>query len=221
MKHLFLILFTIPFSLPLLSVSSLEQDPAFVEIKAKLNANWKVYTKKDLLFLERKEPVFVMPEKKVISKETLYETDKEKLARMKKFGMKMKPNIIYRFQKRWTVNDLIQADMAREEIQKKISALPKKYKIEHLLENDLNRQGSEIYVPKTKQEKSRVKEYFNEKSKLEKKIPPFPNYHLTKFSLFLISKKGISGEYSEVYPESVTGEFIQVDKLLFKYKVKQ
>ena len=78
MKHLFLILFTIPFSLPLLSVSSLEQDPAFVEIKAKLNANWKVYTKKDLLFLERKEPVFVMPEKKVISKETLYETDKEK-----------------------------------------------------------------------------------------------------------------------------------------------
>ena len=74
--------------------------------------------------------------------------------------------------------------MAREEIQKKISALPKKYKIEHLLENDLNRQGSEIYVPKTKQEKSRVKEYFNEKSKLEKKIPPFPNYHLTKFSLF-------------------------------------
>ena len=160
MKHLFLILFTIPFSLPLLSVSSLEQDPAFVEIKAKLNANSKVYTKKDLLFLERKEPVFVMPEKKVISKETLYETDKEKLARMKKFGMKMKPNIIYRFQKRWTVNDLIQADLKKEEIQRTISALPKKYKIEHLLENDLNRKGSEIYIPKTKLEKARVKEYF-------------------------------------------------------------
>lgn len=218
MKFYLLILILLCF--PLFATSEIEKDPVFIEIKSKLNSKWKIYTKKDLLFFERKDPVLVMPERNVTITNALGETDKEKLARMKKFGMKMKPNIIYRFQKRWTVNDLILSDMIKENIQKKISFLPKKYKIDHLLENDMSKQGSEIYTPRTKVEKARVKEYFNEKTKLEKQIPPDPDYHLSKFSLFFISKKGISGEYSEVYPESVTGEFIQVDKLLFKYKVK-
>lgn len=201
-----------------LKTTELEEDPAFLEIKTKLNSNWKVYVKKDLLFLERKEPVLVMPERRV--KAALSETEKEKLTRMKKFGMKMKPNIIYRFEKRWTVNDLMQAEIRKEEIENKIIELPEKYKIRHLLENDFSKKGSKIYIPKTKLEKRKVKGYFDEKIKLEKKIPAFPDYHFNKFSLFIISKKGVSGDYSEVYPESVLGEFIQVEKLLFKYKVK-
>ena len=124
-------------------------------------------------------------------------------------------------EKRWTVNDLIEAEIRKEEIENKITELPEKFKIRYLLENDFSKKGSEIYIPKTKLEKRKVKGYFDEKKKLEKKIPAFPDYHFNKFSLFYISKKGVSGDYSEVSHESVLGEFIQVEKLLFKYKVKQ
>lgn len=216
---LFLILFSVNYSL--FANSDLEKDPEFLEIKAKLDSRWKVYTKKDLLFLERKEPVLVMPESKSNANPALNETENEKMERLRKFGMKMKPSITYRFQKRWTVNESIETEIEREEILAKIQYLPKKYKIEHLLDNDLSKNGNDIYTPKTKKEKKRIKDYFNEKSKLEKKIPPLPDYHLSKFTLFLISKKGVSNEYAEVYPESVMGEFIQVEKLLFKYKIKQ
>lgn len=221
MKYLALICTLFCINHSLLSISDLEQDPEFLEIKKKLDSRWKVYTKKDLLFLERKEPVLVMPESKINSNKTLGETENEKMERLKKYGMKMKPSISYRFQKRWTVNEMIESEVERENILKQIEFLPQKYKIEYLLDKELSRNGNEIYTPRTKKEKKRIKEYFVEKSRLEKKIPLSPDYHLTKFTLFLISKKGVSSEYAEVYPESVMGEFIQVEKLLFKYKVKQ
>lgn len=219
MKYFVLILILLGY--PLFATSELETDPAFIEIKAKLDPIWKVYIKKNLLYIERQEPVLVMPENKINAPVTTGETDSDKLARMKKFGMKMKPALIYQFQKRWTVNDSLEADLQREEILRKIQSLPKKYKIENLLDKELSRKGGEIYTPQTKKEKKKVKDYFNEKAKLEKKIPLLPDYHLTKFSLFLISKKGVNNEYAEVYPESVMGEFIQVEKLMFKYKVKE
>lgn len=221
MKYFIIILLLIQFGQPLRSVSELETDPIFIEFKNRLDLRWRIQIKKNLVILERKEPVLVMPFSQTKEENTKPETEKAKLIRLKKFGMKMKPNIIYKFEKRWTVNDTIAAEIKKEEIESKIAELPDKYKIRHLLENDLSKKGSEIYTPKTKAEKRKVKEYFNEKIKLEKKIPLFPDYHLNKFSLFSISKKGVSGEYAEVYPESVLGEFIQVDKLLFKYKVKQ
>jgi hypothetical protein len=219
MKHIIYILIYIGISFPIYS-TDLETDPAFIEIKAKLDSAWKVFTKKNLLYIERKEPVLVMPENKINAPVALRETESDKLERMKKFGMKMKPALIYQFQKRWTVNDLLRVDTEREDTLSKIQSLPKRYKIEHLLDKDLSRKGGEIYTPQTKKEKRKVKNYFNEKAKLEKKIPALPDYHLTKFSLFLISKRGVSSEYAEVYPESVMGEFIQVEKLLFKYKAK-
>jgi hypothetical protein len=219
MKYLVLILILL--SYPLLATSELETDPAFIEIKAKLDPAWKVYIKKNLLYIERKEPVLVMPENRINAPVTLVETENEKMARMKKFGMKMKPVLIYKFQKRWTVNDSIDAESKREDILHKIQSLPEKYKITHLLDKNLSRKGGEFYLPQTKKEKRKVQEYFNEKTKLEKKIPYLPDYHLAKFSLFLISKRGVSSEYAEVYPESVMGEFIQVEKLLFKYKSKE
>jgi hypothetical protein len=221
MKYLALICTLFCINHSLYSISDLEQDPEFLEIKKKLDSRWKIYTKKDLLFLERKEPVLVMPESKINSNQTLGETEKEKMERLKKYGMKMKPSISYRFQKRWTVNEMIESEVERENIISQVEQLPKKYKIEYLLDKELSRNGNEIYTPRTKKAKKRIKEYFVEKSKLEKKIPLSPDYHLTKFTLFLISKKGVSSEYAEVYPESVMGEFIQVEKLLFKYKVKQ
>lgn len=200
---------------------TLETDPVFLEIKSKLDPNWKVKIKNNILTLERKNPVFVMPYSKSQDNNNYSETENSRLIRIKKYGMKMKPNIVYRYQKRWTVNESIQAEIVKEEIESKIKSLPDKYKIRHLLDNEISNKGIEIFIPKTKLEKSKVKEYFNEKTKLEKKIPKSPDYHLSKFSLFVISKKDVSGDYSEVYPESVLGEFIQVEKLLYKYKVKE
>lgn len=52
-------------------------------------------------------------------------------------------------------------------------------------------------------------------------MPRIPDYHFNKFTLFLISKRGVNNDYAEVYPESVTGEFIKVEKLLFKYRAKE
>lgn len=221
MKFYLLILLCFHFTIPLSSVSELETDPVFLEFKNRLDLRWRIKIKKNLLTIERKEPVLVMPFTQTNVDTLKSETETEKLTRMKKFGMKMKPNIIYRFEKRWTINDLIEAEIRKEEIENKITELPEKFKIRYLLENDFSKKGSEIYIPKTKLEKRKVKGYFDEKKKLEKKIPAFPDYHFNKFSLFYISKKGVSGDYSEVSPESVLGEFIQVEKLLFKYKVKQ
>ena len=61
MKYFYLILFSICFTLPIYSISELAEDPAFVEFKSKLNSGWKAYIKKDLLIIERTEPVLIMP----------------------------------------------------------------------------------------------------------------------------------------------------------------
>ena len=219
MKLFTLILFLLCY--PILPTSELENDHAFVDFKTKLDSGWKVYVKKNLLQIERKEPVFVMPENRTNAPPTLGETESDKIVRMKKYGMKMKPALIYEIQKRWTVNDSIEAETSREEVQNKIQSLPKKYKIEHLLDKELSKKGGEIYTPKTVKEKRKVKEYFIAKSKLEKKMPRIPDYHFNKFTLFLISKRGGNSDYAEVYPESVMGEFIKVEKLLYKYRAKE
>lgn len=221
MKYIYLILILFGNLYPIYSNTELEKDLEFIEIKTKLDPAWKVYTKKNFLYLERREPVLVMPEGKTNIPQLKSEADEDKIARMKKYGMKMKPNLVYRFEKRWTVNDTIQSDIIKTEIENKIKSLPEKYKITHLIDEDLSKRGKIFYSPKTKRDKQRVKEYFQEKEKLEKKIPQVPDYHLSKFSLFLVSKKGVSNDYTEVYPESVTGEFIQVEKLLFKYRNKE
>lgn len=221
MRNILFVLFFMSCNFSLFAMSKLELDPAFIEFKSKLNPDWKIKIEKDILRIERKEPVLVMPVNRINAPIAPVETEKEKLDKMKKYGMKMIPNMIYRFQKRWTVNDTIKAELKRDKIQEKIYTLPKKYKIEHLRDKNLSSKGGEFYIPTTKTEKKRVKAYFDEKTKLEGKIPPLPDYHLNKFSLFFISKKGISNEYTDAYPESVMGEFIQIEKLLFKYRVMQ
>ena len=95
---------------------TLETDPVFLEIKSKLDPNWKVKIKNNILTLERKNPVFVMPYSKSQDNNNYSETEKSRLIRIKKYGMKMKPNIVYRYQKRWTVNESIQAEIVKEEI---------------------------------------------------------------------------------------------------------
>lgn len=221
MKNYLLLILFLSFSTIILPNAELEIDPSFAEIKAKLDPSWKVYTKKNLVYLERKEPVFVMPEGRTNIPKPQAESEKEKVNWIKKYGMKMKPTLIYRFERRWTINDTIKSDALKTEIENKIKELPEKYKIVHLLDEQLSKNGKEFYNPKTKKEKQRVKEYFKEKEKLQEQIPNPPDYHLTKFSLFLVSKKGINTNYAEVYPESVTGEFIKVDKLLFKHRNKE
>ena len=82
MKLFTLILFLLCY--PILPTSELENDHAFVDFKTKLDSGWKVYVKKNLLQIERKEPVFVMPENRTNAPPTLGEPESYKIVRMKK-----------------------------------------------------------------------------------------------------------------------------------------
>ena len=49
MKYLSIILLLLSFNLPLFSTTELDSDPAFIEVKSKLDPAWKIYIKKNHL----------------------------------------------------------------------------------------------------------------------------------------------------------------------------
>jgi hypothetical protein len=118
----------------------------------------------------------------------------------KTIGKKIRAEIIFIIGPYWNEPVKKKADKHNEIIYKKISALPKKYKIENLYDEFGSHKGTPTYRSATKEEQKRVTGYEAEKGKLEMQIKKYPNYQSTDHALFLIQKTGCDDELTDYYP---------------------
>lgn len=213
--RLFFILFI--FFVPEIYSDSIAKDELFREFLTKLSTDWKVKFEKEEMIFERIEPIYVLPTNLEEKKVEFIEEEK-KIEKFKKYGMRLKPLLKYKFAKKRKVKEEILAITKKENFLDEISKIRIKYKIDSIVNLKKSNPEIEIYEPKTKTSKTNLKKFLKEKEVLEKKIPLFPDYNFRNYFITLVEKKGMKTVYKDIYPESVVNEFLEIEKILLPYK---
>ncbi len=218
LKSIFLrMFFVLQICITTLSADSIAKDELFMEFMSKLSTDWKVKFEKEEMVFERIEPIYVLPTNLEEKKVEIIDEEK-KLEKFKKYGMRLKPLLRYKFAKRRKIKEELTAISKKEEIEDSIYKLRIKYKIDQMVNLKKTTPENEVYEPKSKKQKLNLKKFLKEKEILEKKIPLFPDYIFRNYFITLIEKKGMKTLYKDIYPESVVGEFLEIEKNLYKYK---
>ena len=199
----------------------LNNDTVLLKIKELIPQNWKLLISKNEIIFEREGFVWALFENK-INAPVDRETDKEKTARIKKYGKKIKTKLVYKYEERWSIDKIKLVKEHNQKIYKKISILMDKYKIRHLFDNFASSKGGEYFKQGTPDENKRIEEYHKDKLFLENRIVGLPEYNTDKLSLFNHSGSGYNDMYTTVYPFEATMEAFKIINLVSEnsYHVK-
>ncbi len=217
MKLLQIVFFLLPHFLFSSEKINLGEDILFQKFLSELTSPWEIKFPKNQLVFRRRDPVLVLPSHKLNAPEII-ESEESRIARFQKQGMRQNPMLVFNIRKKMNIFEQVKIENTNSEIELKIQQLRKKYKIDSIQEKRLSPKSEEIYTPKTKKEKLNLKKFIKERDKLNLKYSNEPSYLFDRYVLVFSEKKGINSEYTEVYPDSVTGEFLQIEKALYKYK---
>jgi hypothetical protein len=133
-----------------------------------------------------------------------------KIKRIKANGIRVVPEIIIRYEDKWSPDKIQQLKIQNAAIDDEINKLPKKYNIVQLRDKKLSTKNQTIYTGNNEKEKGLIEQYNKEKSVLEAKKTILPDFHSDKYSLFITSLKGNIDNLHSVYPEKPSLELYTI-----------
>ena len=143
------------------------------------------------------------------------EEEKEQLELFKKEGRRVISRITYRLEPKWGPWTMAMAMASawynNDTVEKKISKLQTKYKIDRLYRR--TRYGEE-FSAKTDDEKERVQKYWLERKALEAHLINYPEHNSTKYSLFEKSVTGFDNRFTRIWPIQAAIECSEIRILL-------
>jgi hypothetical protein len=191
----------------------IREDAALKKIMDSLPDNWSLRSEDNRIIFERSGETWVLFENQVNAPMSL-ESDAERSARIKKFGVKTVTRLVYRFEEKWPLQKREQTEKANSAIASEISGLMQKYNITHLYDEMLSAKGDEFFRQGTPEEEKRIAEYKERKAELEKRIAALPAFTTEKYSFFFIEGSGYSDSFHFAYPFTATTEAYAVLDLL-------
>jgi hypothetical protein len=198
----------------------LKNDTLFYEFRNELKTDWEMKFFNDKLLFVRKEPIYILPLNKFDRAEVSSLTEEKRKSFFIKKGMRVHSKLIFQILKRKNVLEEVSFSDKKEKIESELRELPVKYKVDELIKNKNLENQDEIVKGKKKADRKRLVQFFKKRKELIAELPLEAEYRFDKYELYLIEREGIKNKYSAIYPDSVTGEILQIEKYLYKYRIK-
>jgi hypothetical protein len=131
---------------------------------------WKFAAVEDRFEITSPDTVWVLEENRI---NAAPENKEDQIRRIKAKGTRVIPEIIIRYENKWSPEKIQQSKIFNATIDDKINKLPQKYDIVQLLDKKLSTKNQIVYTGSNDKEKRLIEQYENEKITLEKG----ENYH--------------------------------------------
>ncbi|HEV7232229.1 MAG TPA: hypothetical protein VGO45_12910 [Bacteroidia bacterium] len=192
-----------------------EQDAILKSIRSQLPEGWtaEVRDKEKRIVFARMDSVWtkhvnhLAPNAKKPNAE-------ERIASFKKEGKKVKSQLSYRLETRWSADAIRKAEEQNRKTFNQIAKLPAKYKIEALFDSIRSEKGGEYYTAKTEADKAQIKKYEDDKARLLRSVIAVPFLQTEKYSLFPDTSSGYEDATTDVYPEQASFEWFKVQTMV-------
>ncbi len=182
-------------------------------INRELPDKWFMTIQENKLIFKCDKEIWVLMENR-INAPINRETAEEREARIKQYGKKHTPQIVYRLENKWDKEKIEFVNKKNDNIWDQIDKLPDKYKIRELYNKFARSKRPAAFTGNTEDEKARVKLYEEEKKKLEATLIKLPEYRSVKYSLFFESSIGMEDSFHIVAPHDISTETWGVKELV-------
>lgn len=184
-----------------------ETDNILLNIRSKIPANWNYVKTSSRIHLIRNDSIYILNENRIKAPKENRDVLNQ---RIQKYGQRCISKIIYRYEARWSKEDLKKANEHNSKLSKEIKKLPSKYNIEHLYNKSLSSKKGDVYTPTNDAEKIRVSKYEKEYKELMSKIIEVPTIHTEYYSLFVDEIQGRNDNNHVVFPEEASLEVYRI-----------
>jgi hypothetical protein len=157
--------------------------------------------------ITRNDSVWVLDEKWMDAPK---ENKESRNKRIQEKGKKLACQLIFSYEDKWTVDKIQKASILNAATMDQIRKLPEKYKIAGLKDDKLSSKQSTVYTAKTETDKKNLDKYYKEKNQLEASLQKVPDFNSEKYSLFIVSRTGLSDDMHLVYPEKASTELYTI-----------
>lgn len=159
---------------------------------------WSFNAVGDKFILTSPDTVWVLEENR---NNAPVEKKEDLIKRIKESGIRVIPEIVIRYEDKWTPDKIQQSLIQNAAIDNEIAGLPEKYNITQLFDKKLSSKNHTVYTATNEKEKGLIVQFEKEKSSLLAKKVILPDFHTQKYSLFLISSQGKNDDMHVVYPD--------------------
>lgn len=179
-------------------------------IVSKLPAGWGVKNDSNKLVFTRKDSIWKLDENrgnmKGLSKEQIHQ-------RIKENGTKTNCYIIFSFEPKWTLDDMLMASYNNTLYGEEINKLSEKYSISQYEDKENSTRFHKVYKAKDAKEQKIINAYNKEKKSLTSQLKKIPDYHTSKFSIFLNEMHGYNDNEILIFPDEASQELFKVKNL--------
>lgn len=138
------------------------------------------------------------------------ESKESRTERIKKSGTRILPQVVIRFEEKWSSDKVQMAKIGNAAIDDEIRKLPAKYHIQHLADTIQSSKSKKVFTATNDKETRLIAQYNNELNQLIAQRVKLPDFHSEKYSLFIYSITGADDENHLVYPANASLEVYTV-----------
>jgi len=172
-----------------------------------LPTGWSFSSAQDLFLITARDSAWVLEENMADSPA---ESKESRTERIKKSGTRILPQVVIRFEEKWSSDKVQMAKIGNAAIDDEIRKLPAKYRIQHLADTVQSSKSKKVYTATNDKETRLIAQYNNELNQLIAQRVKLPDFHSEKYSLFIDRITGAGDETHLVYPANASLEVYTV-----------
>ncbi|HNW89639.1 MAG TPA: hypothetical protein PKN48_08235 [Bacteroidales bacterium] len=179
-------------------------------ITNKIPQGWEIKNENNKLIFLKKDSIWVHKDDrsslKNLTKEQIQQKIKEK-------GIKTTCFIIFSYESKWTFDDMLVATYNNALYNEEINKLSEKYKISQYEDKEHSTRFNKVYKATKAGDQKILDAYNEEKNSLLSKMKKIPDYHTTKFSLYLLEMHGYNDNNTLVFPDEASINIFTIKNL--------
>lgn len=121
------------------------------------------------------------------------------------------------YEDKWDSQRIFWTSESNDSLNMLLASLPQQMGVTQLYDAEKSTRFNKVYTGKTKDEKNKVKKYYDRKSEIMQQITSLPNFNSSEFSLRLVQRNGFKKKGTCKFPFSIDNEFLGIEVLLSDY----
>jgi hypothetical protein len=177
------------------------EDTLLSLILNKIPEGWIVSADSNRISFQYKDSVWILNENRA----SLNNLTKEQLsARVKEKGKRSTCYLIFSYEPKWSFNKIQDIKIKNSFYREDLNKLAQKYEISRLEDKSQSSRFHKVYKAGNISDQKILDAYMKEKEGIEKKIIKLPDYHSSKYSLFLREMKGYNDNETIILPQEAS-----------------
>lgn len=176
-------------------------DPQISIVINYLPKGWTFTSSGDKFLVTAKDSAWVLEEE---TGSAPAESKNARNERIRSQGVKILPQLVLRYEEKWTAERLQRAKITNANIDDEIKKLPAKYHIQSMVDSVKSSKSGIVYKASNDKERKLLSQYETELSQLLSRKIKLPDFHTEKYSLFVEQLTGVIDEKHLVFPEDAS-----------------